>query len=266
MRDPTRMRTRSKGLGSTESTSATTTKKRARRSSETNALVVDEDEVKQLEQKKKERTLPDELWVQILQDVHDDSVAAFACVSKQLRRVQLRSGRRLRTNLIWYDNTDTLAVERGLAERVKTVFKAIDTKSEGWCLWAMSLATSTEEEKIVRRRITNAAAQHGHLNVLKHWKKEIAFDEHTCAAAALGGCLKVLLWLRANNCPWNEGTSYNAAEGGHLEVMKYAHEHGCPWNKWTCSSAAQGGHLDVLKYAHENGCPCTCRVQLEEVT
>ena len=174
------MRTRSKGLGSTESTSATTTKKRARRSSETNALVVDENEAKQLEQKKKERTLPDELWVQILQDVHDDSVAAFACVSKQLRRVQLRSGRRLRTNLIWYD-------------KMYDLDRHFDTVSEGWCLWAMSLSTEKEEERM--RRIKNLAALNGHLNLLKQWKypeligQKIVFDEYTCAFAAAGGRL-----------------------------------------------------------------------------
>ena len=220
------MRTRSKGLGSTESTSATTTKKRARRSSETNALVVDENEAKQLEQKKKERTLPDELWVQILQDVHDDSLAAFACVSKQLRRVQLRSGRRLRTELKGYDNLDVF-------DYSTWSYMNFDTKSAGWCLWAMGLSTSTKEEERTRR-ITNAAALHGHLNVLKHWNdpehigQKIIFGTQTCAAAALGGCLEVLIWLRENNCPWDEKTCEEAARGGHLEVLKYARDNGCP--------------------------------------
>eukprot|EP00213_Chloropicon_mariensis_P005623 CAMPEP_0197471462 /NCGR_PEP_ID=MMETSP1309-20131121/2420_1 /TAXON_ID=464262 /ORGANISM="Genus nov. species nov., Strain RCC998" /LENGTH=94 /DNA_ID=CAMNT_0043009227 /DNA_START=21 /DNA_END=301 /DNA_ORIENTATION=+ len=94
----------------------------------------------------------------------------------------------------------------------------------------MSLATSAEEEKKVRRRITNAAALNGHLNVLKHWrkKKETVFDKCTCEFAALGGSLEVLTWLRENDCQWNEYTCNAAAKGGRLNMLKYLYEKGCP--------------------------------------
>ena len=229
-------------------------KERGRKSSENKTLAVDDDEeadaAKHLDQKKKERTLPDELWVQILESVDDDSVTAFACVNKQLRRVQKRSGRRLETKLKDYER-------RHVTDKLD--YKDFDTLSEGWCLWAMSLSTEEEEKRM--RRITNAEALHGYLNLLKHSKdseligQKIVFDEYTCAFATAGGYLEVLMWLRDNNCPWDEFTCFKAAQGGHLEVLKYAHEKGCPWDERTCSRAAKGGHLEVLKYAHEHGCP-----------
>ena len=198
-------------------------KERGRKSSENKTLAVvdeeEEDAAKHLDQKKKERTLPDELWVQILESVDDDSVTAFACVNKQLRRVQKRSGRRLETKLKDYER-------RHVTDKLD--YKDFDTLSEGWCLWAMSLSTEEEEKRM--RRITNAEALHGYLNLLKHSKdseligQKIVFDEYTCAFATAGGYLEVLMWLRDNNCPWDEFTCFKAAQGGHLEVLKYAHE------------------------------------------
>ena len=54
------------------------------------------------QQLKKRRGLPDELWDKILESVDDNSVLAFACVCKQLRRVQRRSGRKLKTDMLCY--------------------------------------------------------------------------------------------------------------------------------------------------------------------
>ena len=42
---------------------------------------------------------------------------------------------------------------------------------------------------------------------------------------------------------WNWMTCAFAAGGGHLEVLMWAREQGCPWNELTCSYAAKGGHL-----------------------
>ena len=198
----------------------------------------------------KKPVLPDDCWAKILESVDDFSVIAFVSVCRQLRRVQKRSGRRLETKLKDYER-------RHVTDKLD--YKDFDTLSEGWCLWAMSLSTEEEEKRM--RRITNAEALHGYLNLLKHSKdseligQKIIFDEQTCAFAAYGGCLEVLIWLRKNKCPWDKYTCKYAAMGGHLEVLKYAHEQGCPWNRSTCAYAASGGHLDVLKYAHENGCP-----------
>jgi len=80
------------------------------------------------------------------------------------------------------------------------------------------------------------------------------FDDRTCSAAAKGGQLRILKWLRGRNCPWNSWTCKGAARNGHLEVLKWARENGCDWDSETCSAAAMNGHLETLKWARENGC------------
>ena len=81
------------------------------------------------------------------------------------------------------------------------------------------------------------------------------WSDNLCRAAAGGGHLEVLKYLRENGCRWDERTCHAAARGGHLEVLKYLHERGCPWDEMTCWHAAWGGHLEMLKYARANGCP-----------
>jgi len=83
------------------------------------------------------------------------------------------------------------------------------------------------------------------------------FDEYTCAAAAMGGQIRVLKWLRERDCPMyrNEWTCYRAARGGHLEVLQWLREEGCPWDSDTCKEAAANGNFEVLRWAIENGCP-----------
>ena len=107
----------------------------------------------QMQQKHKKPELPEELWAKILESVHENSVAAFACVSKSLRRVQKESGRKLRTDL-----------------RMKKMEERGAMMSEEWCLWAMSfLIVGRQEEQ--SRQIINAAAFSGHLGALKYWKR-----------------------------------------------------------------------------------------------
>ena len=77
-------------------------------------------------------------------------------------------------------------------------------------------------------------------------------QELLCGAAARSGQLEELTVLRADGCPWDEGTCYWAAKGGHLEVLQWARASGCPWDANTCAWAARGGHLDVLQWARAN--------------
>ena len=82
-------------------------------------------------------------------------------------------------------------------------------------------------------------------------------------AAAAGGHLEILKWLRSVGYPWDEkamatGSSAiysQAAGGGHLEILKWLRSEGCPWDERACVRAALGGHLDVLWWAIDNGCP-----------
>src|ERR1700722_13438790 len=45
----------------------------------------------------------------------------------------------------------------------------------------------------------------GYLNVLQWaWKSGCSLDAETCSSAAFGGHLSILMWLRDNDCPWDE--------------------------------------------------------------
>ena len=114
-------------------------------------------------------------------------------------------------------------------------------------------ATGREIEKLSDRE----AADLGHVSLLKdrHLRGLLENDNYLCPAAAKGGHLEVLKWLRENGCPWDEETCRYAAYGGHFEVLKWARANDCPWNEYTCAYAAKGGHLEVLKWAREKGCP-----------
>ena len=107
-----------------------------------------------------------------------------------------------------------------------------------------------------RRFVCEFTALGGHLEVLM-WARanDCPWNEDTCSSAACSGNLEVLRWARENGCPWNERTCSSAAEGGHLETLMLARKNGCPWDERTCALAAEGGHLAVLMWARENGCP-----------
>ena len=81
------------------------------------------------------------------------------------------------------------------------------------------------------------------------------WDDGTCANAAYEGHLEVLQWARQNGCPWALGMCTFAAIGGHLEVLRWLRQNGCPWDEYTCAYAARHGHLEVLQWARQNGCP-----------
>ncbi|QDZ23487.1 hypothetical protein HOP50_10g60260 [Chloropicon primus] len=76
-------------------------------------------------------------------------------------------------------------------------------------------------------------------------------------AAAGGGHIDVLEWLRSGGCEFDDCTCAAAARGGHLHILQWLRSHcGTPWDKWTCSWAAQGGHLEVLQWARRQDPPC----------
>jgi hypothetical protein len=71
----------------------------------------------------------------------------------------------------------------------------------------------------------------GHLHVLKalHANGINFTTEHTCMlAAAFGGHLEVLQWLRSIGCHWNASVLKIAKKYKHWEVLSWATENGCP--------------------------------------
>ncbi len=108
--------------------------------------------------------------------------------------------------------------------------------------------------------IASIGASSGNLEVIK-W----AIDNRcyrigpecveTATAAAKGGHLTVLQWLKTQGFAWSAITCSCAARFGHLEVLKWAKENDCPWDERTPLNAIEGGHLEVFKWAIANGCP-----------
>jgi hypothetical protein len=102
------------------------------------------------------------------------------------------------------------------------------------------------------------AARFGHLDLLKHLRKEKwKIGPETVKEAARGGQVKCMRYLRdeVGIREWDHYTIAVAARMGHLEAIQYAFEHGAPITRVACEWAAERGHLNCLKFLHEQGCP-----------
>ncbi|CAM9526596.1 unnamed protein product [Chrysoparadoxa australica] len=112
-----------------------------------------------------------------------------------------------------------------------------------------------------REELCKKAAGNGNLGVCMKLKSlNCPCGVRTCAAAAEGGHLEVLKWLREGPdvCPWGAWICKAAAKGGHLDILKWLRQGPdvCPWNEYTCAAAAEGGHLEVLQWLRQGPEPC----------
>jgi hypothetical protein len=98
--------------------------------------------------------------------------------------------------------------------------------------------------RTIKKPNEDEAVQKGYLSTLKHMHSvgRLSHKGHLCAAAARCGDLEELKALRADDCPWYEGTCAYAAMGGHLEVLKWARDERLPVG-WTASGGV--GHLSL---------------------
>ena len=98
----------------------------------------------------------------------------------------------------------------------------------------------------VEKLTTAQAAELGHFEMLKHMhlRGRLQHKAALCAAAATGGQLERLHWLRANGCSWDERTCWFAAQCGHLEVLQWARANGCPWSWLTRHEATKLGYVE----------------------
>jgi hypothetical protein len=78
-------------------------------------------------------------------------------------------------------------------------------------------------------------------------------QESLCEAAARSGQLEELV-LRENGTTWDTMTCWAAASGGHLEVLQWVRANGCPWDYHTLTES-RGVHLQLFNWAIANGCP-----------
>ena len=78
-------------------------------------------------------------------------------------------------------------------------------------------------------------------------KSSESFGEEPFQRAALGGNIKVLKWLKFNNCPMTDKAFVNAAKNGSMEVMKWFVEIRCYWNENVFYEAAKHDDLELIK-------------------
>ena len=55
-------------------------------------------------------------------------------------------------------------------------------------------------------------------------------DERTFAAAAGSGKMKMMVWLKQNECPWNAEMFKAAGVHDVIEIIEWLKKHECPWN------------------------------------
>lgn len=121
----------------------------------------------------------------------------------------------------------------------------------------LSRASPDTSEPLLTQHVSYAAALGGHLGALRwlRWR-ECPMGKSTCRAAALGGHLHTLRVLREEFAlPWGEGTVNAAAASGVVEVVDFAVASGCPFEEHACLLAARGGHLPILEYLRARSCP-----------
>ena len=78
------------------------------------------------------------------------------------------------------------------------------------------------------------------------------------AAAAQGGSLTLLQWLRAppRNVPCDGACAAHAAKMGDLPLLQWLRSQGGPWDETLCMAAASQGNIDVLQWARSQPDPC----------
>ncbi len=116
------------------------------------------------------------------------------------------------------------------------------------------LKWAREEKKCDWMKGIGAAASLGNLEMVKYCvANECPIDESACAAAAIGGHLEVLKYLREEaKVPWDRHTANWAALTGHLHILEYLVERKYDkYCEWACVHATATGQLDCLKFLRE---------------
>ena len=80
-------------------------------------------------------------------------------------------------------------------------------------------------------------------------------SEDDCVATAYQGDLASLLYLREQNCPWDERTVHAAIVAGKIDCLDYALQRNCPHMPVLCIVLAVMGGCEVLEYLLLRGLP-----------
>lgn len=118
----------------------------------------------------------------------------------------------------------------------------------------------------------NAAAGQGHVHVLEWFKEHgyILWQDRILQHAARENQIKVLEWA----CSQPSTRFYcatgltadvmaAAAGGGHVEAMQWLRDRGTDWNTHVSDAAAREGKLEALKWLADKGCPLDAHAAIE---
>lgn len=105
-----------------------------------------------------------------------------------------------------------------------------------------------------------AAAQYGHLHVLKYLhmsKCPLKAKNDAILYAARGGQVECMQYLRSIGCPWDADVTIEYAVPGHYLYLQSltTTTSSAPWSDDFSLQPPGGGYLECLRYALENGCP-----------
>jgi len=114
--------------------------------------------------------------------------------------------------------------ENGCPWSVNTLKEACGKGHIDVILWAISNGCEMDKMDMLEacRRNARIVVEYA----LK--KKIVALDSSLCAAAACGGHINLLKWLRDQGCPWDESTILVAFERNRLDVLEWSLRNGCP--------------------------------------
>jgi hypothetical protein len=65
-----------------------------------------------------------------------------------------------------------------------------------------------------------------------------------------GGNLEMLMWLRSQDCPWDENVCTWAVRNENLEILMWlrSQDPPCPWNENICCVAMGIGNLEIMTW------------------
>ena len=147
--------------------------------------------------------------------------------------------------------------------------------------WVVTNGTFDKDSKeyLSKDDMLRSPVESGHLPMLKWWFEKYGAKDFILnrklftRAAASHGRLEVLKWLVENGFKFSADCLAAAAQGGELECIEYLREIGCPWSNavakinmaafpWKMNihngvntPVAVEKYVQVLRYLMETGCP-----------
>ncbi|KAI8472352.1 MAG: hypothetical protein J3K34DRAFT_392383 [Monoraphidium minutum] len=131
-------------------------------------------------------------------------------------------------------------------------------------LWCMQEAWSSLPQPVARMGVLMHAARHGDVSALAWARRACApaacWGPLVCSAAASGGSLAALRWLRRQQppCPWDDRACRASGVHGHVHVLQWLRqqEPPCPWDADVCRVAAVRRDVRVLQWLRQQEPPC----------